>query len=245
MPHEQSLPSYALSLRLKDIPVLLVGGGAVAQSKAAALQASGAALTIISPTLTAGLMERARAGAIVHVARSYEEGDIVRLRPRLVFAATSSAQVNRAVAREAERHSVWVNVVSAEAGEASSGGPVRGAGTFASSAVVRRGALGIAVSTDGSSPLLARAVREWLDERLGQEWAALAEWAAAARCRAACARDANRGRIGDGEVLAALRSWLRGDAVPLRLVHGRMTAIGIALPDLPRSPELERGHAAD
>ncbi len=227
MTHDEFLAPYALSLRVAGVPVLLVGGGAVAQRKAVALRSSGAALTIVSPTLTPALLEWARARAITHVARPYEEGDIARVRPRLVFAATSDAQVNRAVAREAERHGVWVNVASADP----EGDFGRGPGTFASPAVVRRGALGIAVSTDGNSPLLARAVREWLDERLGQELAALAEWAGAVR------RAGGGDADGAGELLAALRSWLRGDAGPLRLVHNRAAASGAVLPNAPQPPD--------
>ena len=232
----ESFPQYALSLRVASLPVLLVGGGAVAQRKAAALRASGAALTVVSPTLTPALQALARAQAITHVARSYEDGDVVRAGARLVFAVTSSAQVNRAVAQEAQRLNVWVNVASTEPGGGPSSGPGRGPGTFASPAVVRRGSLGIAVSTDGSSPLLARAVREWLDERLGQELAALAEWAGAVR-RAGIVGSDGGGGVDDSELLAAFRSWLRGDGGPLFLVHDRLAVSGSALPGAPQPPD--------
>ena len=58
---------YPLFADLADRPVLVVGGGAVAERKAAALVEAGARVTVGSPTLSPLLAQWARAGRIVHI----------------------------------------------------------------------------------------------------------------------------------------------------------------------------------
>src|SRR5207237_3805581 len=52
---------------------------------------------------------------------------------------------------------------------------------FIAPALVRRGDVTIAISTNGRSPAMARRTREYLDEVLPRSWGALLEVAAAAR----------------------------------------------------------------
>ncbi len=232
-PGREPFPPYAISLNVAGIPVLLVGGGAVAERKALALRASGVLLTVVSPTLTPLLREWAQREELTHIPRPYENGDVVRTGARLVFAATSSATVNSAVAREAMRRRVWVNVASRSGDESQPG-------SFAVPAVVRRDPLRIAVSTGGASPLLARLVREWLDERLAPELAGLARWMRAVRRRQGDGDEqVTAEQITVEQVAAAAQSWLRGDDGPLRLLHGRLEAAdGGAAGALPAAPPL-------
>jgi len=74
------------------------------------------------------------------------------------------------VAREARERGVWVNAADDPAHC-----------TFILPALVRRGDLTVAVATGGSSPALARAVREELEAYLTAEYATLAAIAAEAR----------------------------------------------------------------
>ena len=221
-PGREPFPPYAISLNVAGIPVLLVGGGAVAERKALALRVSGVSLTVVSPTLTPLLREWAQREELTHIPRPYENGDVVRTGAGLVFAATSNATVNDAVAREAISRRVWVNI-------ASRSGDERQPGSFVVPAVVRRDPLRIAVSTGGASPLLAHLVREWLDEQLAPELAGLALWMHAVRRR----------QVTGEQVAAAAQSWLRGDDGPLRLLHGRLEAAdGGAAGALPAAPPL-------
>src|SRR5213080_3071446 len=75
--------------------------------------------------------------------------------------------------------------------------------TFILPAVVRRGELSVAVSTGGTSPALARAIREELERYLTAEYVTLAEIAAEARRELRAA-----GRVADAE------TWRRALQAP-------------------------------
>jgi precorrin-2 dehydrogenase/sirohydrochlorin ferrochelatase len=150
---------HAIFVRLEGRPVLVVGGGAVAERKIAALLASGAIVTVISPGARPSIQELARAGRLTWIARPYERGDIGDA--RLVYVAVGRADVNRAVREDAARAGAWVNVADEP-----------DLCDFFAPAIVRRGDLAIAVSTSGASPALARRIREVLEAQFGPEYAA-------------------------------------------------------------------------
>jgi precorrin-2 dehydrogenase/sirohydrochlorin ferrochelatase len=150
-------------------PCLVVGGGAVAERKAEGLLAAGARTTVVSPALTAWLEAWAREGRIRVIPRGYETGDLAG--QSLVFVATDDGAVNARVAGDARRAGLLVNAADDPAHC-----------DFILPAVLRRGALMVAVSTGGASPALSRAVRDELDAYLDREdYAALAEVAADVR----------------------------------------------------------------
>ncbi|MBV2366532.1 uroporphyrinogen-III C-methyltransferase [Streptomonospora sp. NEAU-YY374] len=89
---------------------LVVGGGRVAQRRVPVLLESGADVTLVAPEATATLEGLAGAGRITWLRRAYAPGDIrdgALGRFWLVHAATDSAEVNAAVAAEAEAERVW------------------------------------------------------------------------------------------------------------------------------------------
>ncbi|PRX96249.1 uroporphyrinogen-III C-methyltransferase [Allonocardiopsis opalescens] len=96
---------YLLGLRLHGRPVLVVGGGRVAQRRVPVLLEAGAEVTCVSPALTASLEDLASAGRIAWERREYRPGDCAGA--WLVHAATDDPAVNAAVADEAERGRVW------------------------------------------------------------------------------------------------------------------------------------------
>jgi siroheme synthase-like protein len=102
------------------------------------------------------------------VERGYQFGDLSGF--LLAFAATGNLAVDAAVFAEGKTAGVLVN---------SADDPIRC--DFFLPAVVRRGDLAVAVSTGGASPALARAVREELQEVVGEEYATLVEITAATR----------------------------------------------------------------
>lgn len=89
--------------------------------------------------------------------RAYEDGDLQSA--DLAFTATDSREVNAAVADEAKRRGVRINVADRPA-----------EGDFAVPSTLRRGGLQVAVSTGGASPTLARRIRDELEENFGPEW---------------------------------------------------------------------------
>lgn len=159
---------YPVFLALDRRRCVVVGGGPVAERRVDGLLAAGATVTVVSPTLTAALAALAAAGRITHEPRGYRPGDLAGF--DLAFAATDTGDVNGAVAAEARQHGIWVNAAD---------DPARC--TFILPALVRRGDLTVAVATGGTSPALARAIRDDLEAHLTAEYATLAEIAAEVR----------------------------------------------------------------
>jgi siroheme synthase-like protein len=147
---------------------VVIGGGAVAERKVAALLDAGAVVTVVSPALSPGLAALVAAGRVAHVARGYASGDLIGA--ALAFAATDHGEINADVAHEGRLRGVWVNAADDPA--------------YCDAilpALVRRGGVTVAVSTGGASPALARAVRERLESALPQAYAPLADIAADVR----------------------------------------------------------------
>jgi uroporphyrin-III C-methyltransferase / precorrin-2 dehydrogenase / sirohydrochlorin ferrochelatase len=96
---------YLLALRLAGRRVTIIGGGMVASRRIPALLDSGADVVVISPELSPALREFAAAGRIGWVQRGYAHGDCAGA--WLVGACTSDADVNSAVADEADATGVW------------------------------------------------------------------------------------------------------------------------------------------
>ena len=161
---------YPIFLKIEGRPVLVVGGGEVGARKVETLLCSGARVGVVSPELVPWLAERVREGAVELVGRNYDES---QLRGRfLVIAATDDGELNSRIASDAERRNLLCNVVD-----------VPREGNFIVPALMRRGALTLAISTDGQSPALARKIRAELEDRYGEEYADLLHLLGAVRAR--------------------------------------------------------------
>lgn len=145
---------YPVFLDLRDRKAVVVGGGRVAERKVRSLLTAGATVEVISPRLTSYLRDLRRADRIRCRLRNYRGGDLKDA--FLVFACTSSVEVNTRVAGDAA-HLVNVVDMSSE-------------GNFIVPSVVRRGPLIMTVSTGGASPALARAIRKDLQQLYGEEF---------------------------------------------------------------------------
>jgi len=161
---------YPVMLSVRDQPCLVVGGGGVALGKVHGLLAEGARVRVVATAPTQALVDLARSGTIDLAVHDYSSIDVRGF--RLVFAATDDREVNQRVAADAEATRIWSNV--ADDPELCS---------FHLPARVKRGALQLAVGSEGKAPFVVRRVRQLLERRFGQEWA---EWIeAAARFRRA------------------------------------------------------------
>lgn len=150
---------FPVFLKLAGRPVLLVGGGNVAEGKLVGLLQAGAEVTVVAPAIRPGL---ARPGVTV-IQRAFEPHD---LEGQWFIVAAAPPEVNRAVAEAAEARSVFVNAVD----------DPPNAGAYLGG-VLRRGGVTVAISTSGHAPALAGLVREGLDALLPREldsWASLA-----------------------------------------------------------------------
>jgi precorrin-2 dehydrogenase / sirohydrochlorin ferrochelatase len=128
---------------------------------------------VVSPSLTDILRLWATRGVISHVPRGFRAEDVEGC--VLVIGATDRAEVNSHVAVVARRRGVWVNVVDTPR-----------ACDFIAPAVIRRGALQIAISTRGNSPMPAKRLREGLEALIGPEYGELADVLGALRSAIRC-----------------------------------------------------------
>jgi len=155
---------FPVMLSLRGRRVLVVGGGEVALRKTQGVLAEGAVPKVIAPEVVPGMEELERRGAIELRRRCYRPGDAAGF--ALVFAATDDPGVNARVFAEAQEAGIWVNVADEPA-----------LCTFHLPARVQRGAMQLAVASEGGAPFVVRRLRQVLEGRLGPEWA---EWMDAA-----------------------------------------------------------------
>ncbi|MDH3977882.1 MAG: siroheme synthase CysG [Gammaproteobacteria bacterium] len=155
------LPLFA---KLTDEPCLVIGGGEIAARKIRQLQRAGARITVVAPELNAELRAAVDSGLYAYIEQEFSEaliGDHL-----LLTAATGDRAVNQRVASAASAARRLCNVVDD-----------RELSTFIMPSVIDRSPIVVAVSSGGHSPILARMLRQriedWLPERIGE----LASWA--------------------------------------------------------------------
>ena len=149
---------------------VVIGGGEVAARKVESILDAGAHVTIVSPHLSPSLEEIVANGLVTHIARDYQLGDMRGC--VLVYAATDDPKLHRELAAEARALGIPINLVD-----------VPELCTFIAPAVVKRGALQIAISTGGASPAFAARLRRSLEDQFGTEYALTLEVLRAARRR--------------------------------------------------------------
>ena len=171
------LPTF---LKLSGRRVLVVGAGPVALSKLEGLTRTGAHITVVAPAVHPSIP---RPGLRIE-RRAFAPADLDGV---WYVVAAATADVNAAVAREAERRQVFVNAVDDPANASAYLG-----------GVVRRADVTIAISTGGSAPALAGVLREAVDALLPDD---LDRWSA-------CARELRRTWKQDGIPMGARRPQL-------------------------------------
>jgi uroporphyrin-III C-methyltransferase / precorrin-2 dehydrogenase / sirohydrochlorin ferrochelatase len=143
--------------------VLVVGGGEVALRKVSLLERTGASITVVAPDIAPELRQRAAAGKLQLALREFAPGDLDGA--RLVIVATSRRAVNRWIANLSEARNIPVNVVDDAQ-----------ASRFIVPAIIDRDPVLVAVSTGGTSPVLARRLRERLEALIPARIGELASW---------------------------------------------------------------------
>lgn len=153
---------FPIMLRLEGRTCVVVGAGRVAAAKATGLLNHGAQVVIVAPKAVNWIREKARSGKLAWRHRAFLARDVRSA--FLVVAATNSAASNDAVFRACRARGVLCNVVD---------DPEHC--DFFYPAVVRRGPLQIAISTEGHSPALAARLRRELKKQFGAEWASFVQ----------------------------------------------------------------------
>jgi uroporphyrin-III C-methyltransferase / precorrin-2 dehydrogenase / sirohydrochlorin ferrochelatase len=160
---------FAAFLDLLGKKVVVVGGGRVASTKVRALlPCQPAPLLVVAPRVSAAIQRAAADRHLIWLPRQYAAGDLEGA--ALAFGASGDRELNARVAADARALGIPVLAVD----------DVPNC-DFIAPALVRRGDVTVAISTNGRSPAMARRTREYLERTLPPYWGDLLEAAAAAR----------------------------------------------------------------
>lgn len=151
---------YPVALDLEGKRCLVAGGGTIATDKVEGLLVAGARVVVVSPKVSPRIEELTAAGLVALHRRDYGPDDLEGV--FLAYGATDDLEVNARITADARARGVLVNAVDDPPNC-----------DFFAMAIVRRGDLQIAISTNGLSPAFARWLREELEETLPSEYAEL------------------------------------------------------------------------
>ena len=159
---------FPMFVKLDSKLVVVVGGGQIAEGKIEGLLSAGACIRLIAPQINSQITEWVRFGKIDWLPKEFAPADLDGA--TLVIAATSAPGVNKAVFDEAELRKLFCNAVD----------DIENC-HFYYGAIVQRGDLQIAISTNGKSPALAQRIRKELEAAYSIEHAEWLDWLGAAR----------------------------------------------------------------
>lgn len=152
-----------LVLDLRNKECLVVGGGTVALRKVKTLLTCGARVLVVSPSLCQGLQELIESEEVQFAGVHYQSYLLDTV--FLVVSSTDDRELNRRVSRDCLSRQILVNNVDDPSHC-----------NFFFPSVVSRGALSIAISTEGKSPAWARMLREQLEEMFSTDCGAFLDF---------------------------------------------------------------------
>ena len=145
---------YPIFLDMKDREVLVVGGGYVALQKIEVLLQSGAKVKVVTKELIA--KEILELNLPLEV-REYSEEDILGV--SVVVAATNNSKINSLIYTHAKKYNVLLNAVDDKDNC-----------DFILGAIANQGDITVTVSTAGKSPIVAKKVRDKVQEFLNEKY---------------------------------------------------------------------------
>jgi precorrin-2 dehydrogenase/sirohydrochlorin ferrochelatase len=159
---------FPMFVKLEGKLVVVIGGGDIAQGKIEGLLSSGARVRVIAPQITRQIAEWVRFRKVEWLPKPFAAGDLEGA--TLAIAATSAPGVNKAVFAEADANKILCNAVD----------DIENC-HFYYGAIVQRGDLQIAISTNGKSPALAQRIRKELEVAYPEKYAEWLDWLGAVR----------------------------------------------------------------
>ncbi|HUI30525.1 MAG TPA: siroheme synthase CysG [Candidatus Acidoferrales bacterium] len=153
---------YPIFLKVERRPVVVIGGGKVAEQKIKGILEARADITVIAPEVSSWIEELSEDKKIVLHRREYEDGDLEGY--SLVIGATDDREVQDRIFNEAQARGIPANIVD-----------VPELCTFYLSSVFQRGDLKIAVSTNGKSPTLGKIIRDKIEGKFSSGYPDLLE----------------------------------------------------------------------
>jgi siroheme synthase-like protein len=154
---------FPVFLKLKGRKCLVVGGGVIADQKLGGLLEAEADVILVAPQVSPSIRAHVRDGDVRWRQRVFETRDIEGA--ALVIAATGYPEVNEQIFRVCDDRGILCNAVDE---------PERC--HFYYPAVVRRGDLQIAISTNGKSPALAQRLRIEFESLFDNTYADWLRW---------------------------------------------------------------------
>ncbi|MFS3858108.1 siroheme synthase CysG [Proteus mirabilis] len=155
---------FPIFCQLNNKPCLLVGGGEVAERKARLLMEAGAVISVVAPTFTPQFMQWQNEQRLQCFMAEFSVADLAN--KWLVIAATDNEQVNQHVYQQATEQRIFCNVVDS---------PQQA--SFIMPSVIDRSPIMVAISSGGKAPVLARILREKMEQWLPNSLGALAQLA--------------------------------------------------------------------
>ena len=150
---------FPVFLKLENLAVLIIGGGYVGMEKLQAVitNSPAAKITLVAKQVSNEIKELAKQyHNIVLIEKPYESNDLNG--NDIIIAAINDAAISQQIAADAKTKKILVNV--ADKPELCD---------FYLSAVVQKGDLKIAISTNGKSPTIAKRIKEVLQDSLPVE----------------------------------------------------------------------------
>ena len=155
---------FPFFMELSKQSVLLIGGGEVAERKLDLLLKANAKLTIISPQFTDYILSLIKNNKNITAITSNYKSEYMDDSFSFVIAATNDESLNEEIASQANQKGILVNVVDKP-----------NICDFIFPSILERGPITVAVSTGGSSPVLARLLRTKLETMIPGAYGRLAK----------------------------------------------------------------------
>jgi uroporphyrin-III C-methyltransferase/precorrin-2 dehydrogenase/sirohydrochlorin ferrochelatase len=160
---------FPLFVNLDKLPVLVVGGGEIAERKINLIIKANANVEVLARKFTPNVEQIISKKKLKKIKKSLDISSLSR-NYSLIIAATDNKQVNKKLFNFAKKNNILINVVDQ---------PELCTCTFGS--IVERGDLVIAISTGGSAPVFARNLREKLETLLPQSTKQLIDFSSTIR----------------------------------------------------------------
>lgn len=160
---------YPVMLDLRAKPAIVIGGDRIAAEKAANLSSARAQVTVINPSFCDELLNLERNHTISLRYKAYEHGDLAGAFV-VIATTTHNPELTEAIWNEAQERRQLINIVD-----------VPNRCNFILPSILRRGHLTISVSTEGTSPGLAKRIRQHLEDLFPSAYTAYFQLAAIVR----------------------------------------------------------------
>tara|TARA_Y100000590_G_scaffold109050_1_gene124266 strand:- start:83747 stop:85141 length:1395 start_codon:yes stop_codon:yes gene_type:complete len=155
---------FPFFVNLSKKNVLLIGGGDIAERKVDLLIKVNAKITLVAPNFTDYIQDLAKQKNVTLINEKYSGKFLDPEKFQFIIVATDDEKLNEHIAQDANKKRILVNVVDKP-----------DLCDFIFPSILERGPITVAVSTGGSSPVLARMLRTKLETMIPGAYGRLAK----------------------------------------------------------------------